>query len=244
MEAVDRLMRRPQDLGLVVATGDADADVLSTIDADRLLATHRCFAELVVARWWRAGFPAVLATLEHFLGSAEAAASYLIGHAGFLSAQEEDVRGSALGAAVLDGFAGGQLAELPRWLPDLLAYEYLLSVGIPRRARGEEVDAALEARLLPDVAWLSGGRLQRDLVVAGFTWPVGDLQDEPHDAQPDPHTRLLYIQGEEIVDLPAPDLAADVLDLLAGGAEGSLVAALGEGALEVVEHLTSLGLVS
>ena len=243
MEAIDRLMRRPQDLDELLAGSAEDAAVLGTVDRPRLQATHGAFAELVVARWWRPKFPAVIATLEHFLG-ADQAASYLVGHPAFLTAEEEDLRGSALGGAILAGVSGSKLAKLPAWLPELLAYEYLLALGLPRRARGEEVDAELEARLIPDAAWLSGGRLSREVLLAGFSWPVDALQEEPHETEPDPHARLLYVEGQAVLDTSAPDVAGDVLELLAAGGDDATIAALGAEALEALAWLWGAGLVT
>ncbi|MGE0712847.1 MAG: hypothetical protein AB7N76_34590 [Planctomycetota bacterium] len=244
MAAVERLMRRPKDLPVVLAKAEpGDAEVLKTIDRARLQATHGAFAEVVVGRWWRPRFPATIAALEEALG-ADRAASALLGDEAFLEAQEEDLTGRALAKAVLHGIAGGQLEELPLWTSELLAYEYLLAVALPRRAEGEPIDHEVEARLLPDALWLSGGRLARPIVVASFAWPVAELADGQRPDAPDPHTRLLYLDldGDAVVDLEAPDLAGDVLALLAQGASDEVIAALDPDAKDMLAELRDLRL--
>lgn len=249
MAAVDQLMRRPQDLALLLAGGDDVAAIAATVDPERAGAVHAVFAELVVARWWQPRFPATTAALRHFLG--EGCASWLVGQAGFLSAEGEDLRGSALGRGVLrllelQGAGASEPAgvnALPEWLGELCAYEYLLAVGLPRRAAGEEIDAELEAALLPTSTWLSGGRLAREVLVVPFTWPIAELQEEPHDADPDPHLRVFWVEGSSAAEIDAPHLAGDALELLAAGAEDAAICALDEDGAAALAWLEELGLI-
>lgn len=244
MGAVDQLMRRPQDLAALLGGGDDVAQIVSTVDNERAQAVHAVFAELIAARWWQPRFPATVAALRHFLG--EGYASWLVGLPCFLEAEGEDLRGAALGQGVLAAAGGTELPEdaqdLPEWLVELCAYEYLLAVGLPRRAAGEEIDASLEAELAPLAKWWEGGRLTKSVLVAPFTWPVAELQQEPHDADPDPHLRLLWLEEGAASEVEAPHLAGDVLELLAGGAEDSTVLAVDEECEAALDWFRGLGL--
>lgn len=244
MQQVDLLMRRPEALADLSRLSGEDAAVLETIDPVRLEAVHKTFASLVRARWWAARFPAVLATLDHVLGDALATARFLIGSPAFERAEGEDLTGEALCGALLDALQARQL-EAPPWLPELLAYEYLLSTGLPRRGRREAVSAELEARLLgPRAVWLRGGRLRRGILLCTFEWPVGALQEEPHDAEPDPTELLFFLEAEDVVELEPPGLVADVLELLTGDVEDAVVAGLGDDAKEALAWLKELELVA
>jgi len=242
MQGVDLLLRRPGALDdLLARLPEQERGVFEGVDRARLSAVNASFVTLLVARWWQARFPATLATLAHALGGRLGAARALVASRAFEGAVGEDLTGSAIVGAVLDADEA-----LPLWLPDLVAYEYLLSTGLPRRARGEPIDAALEARALEEPSWLSGGRLTREVLVASFAWPVGALQEEPHDAEPCPETHLLAIVGdEELVDAEAPDVAVDALSLLAEGADDAVLrAALGEEADAALDWLRELGLLA
>lgn len=249
MGAVDQLMRRPQDLAALLGGGGDVAEIVSTVDEERALAVHAVFAELIAARWWQPRFPATVAALRHFLG--EDYASWLVGQDCLLEAEGEDLRGNALGGGVLAAVAAaegeaGELpkdaGELPEWLAELCAYEYLLAVGFPRRARSETVDEALEAKLLAGATWFEGGRLSQRVLVAPFTWPVSELQEEPHEAEPDPHLRLFWLEGASAVEVDAPHLAGDVIELLANGAEDSTILAVDEECEAALAWLRELGL--
>ena len=248
MAAVDQLMRRPQDLSAILSVGDDVAQIAATVDPERAAAVHAVFAELVVARWWQPRFPATVAALRHFLG--EGCASWLVGQAGFLSAEGEDLRGSALGRGVLrlielqaEGASEpAGLDQVPEWLLELCAYEYLLAVGLPRRAAGEALDAELEQALLPDATWLQGGRLSHEVLVVPFAWPIADLQEEPHDADPDPHLRVFWVEGSSAAEVDAPHIAGDALALLAAGADDAAIEALDEDGAAALAWLQELGL--
>ncbi|MBL4850219.1 MAG: hypothetical protein JKY65_32220 [Planctomycetes bacterium] len=247
MGAVDRLMRRPQDLRELIAAGGDVGGVLSNVDAERAEAVHAVFAELIVARWWQPRFPATVAALRHFLG--EDYASWLVGQESLLLAEGEDLRGTALGGAVLSLAKGADdlpeaAQELPAWLTELYAYEYLLAVGLPRRAEGAEVDTTLEAALLPDAVWLSGGRLTRELLVAPFHWPVGELQEEPHETEPDSHVRLLWIEEQGAAEVEGPHLAGDVVDLLSKDADDATILAMDPDAAQALTWFRELGLLA
>ena len=247
MGAVDRLMRRPQDLHELLAGGGDVSEVLAKVDVERAKAVHAVFAELIVARWWQPRFPATLAALRHFLG--EEYASWLVGQESLLLAEGEDLRGSALGGAVLSLAGAPQdlppgATPLPEWLSELCAYEYLLAVGLPRRAEGEALDCALEAGLLPDAVWLSGGRLTHEVLVAPFNWPVGELQEEPHEAEPDAHVRLLWVEDQSAAEVEGPHLAGDVLDLLSKGLDDEAIRAIDPDADQALSWFRELGLLA
>lgn len=245
MQRVDRLIRHPEELAREQA--GPLAALLGTIDPVRLEAVGRAQAELVLARWWEPRFPATVATLAWALGGEgrQQAGRLLLRSEAFERAVGEDETGVALVDAVQGALAAGEL-RAPAWLGELLAYEYLLSVGFPRRARGEPVDAALEERLLPaGASWLTGGRLLHEVLLCPFAWPVAELEDEPHDAEPDPHARAFALVGGELLDAPLPDAAGDALTLLASGATDEVLrAALEEEAEDALGWLRELGLVA
>jgi len=239
MAWVDRLIRHPAEL----SEAKDFPELSGTIEAARLKAVHRSTVGLIVSRWWQARFPAVLATLCHHRPEAT---SQLVQHPSFEDALGEDLDGRAFVAAVqalTDPKAAAEGAELPPWLGELLAYEYLLSTGLPRRGRGDSLHEATEEALLsPDAVWLSGGRLTRPLLVYPFTWPVAELQEEPGELEPDPHTRLLCVTKEEVLDAAPPQVAADVAELLAQGASGATIEASDPDAAEALEWFFAEGL--
>jgi len=243
MAWVERLVRRPDELAAARAVAGADGEVLRTVDAERLAAVHETFAELVVGRWWAPGFPASLAALRCPRDGPAGVGRRLVREAAFEEAVGEDETGRALIGGALDALEGGRL-EGPPWIRELLAYEYLLAVGLPRRARGQAPDAALEARLLPpEAAWLAGAPLATEVLVCPFGWPVAELAGgELVEAEPDPHDRLLFVSGGEVLDAAPPPEAADALQLLAGGAdEGAVLAALGPDGAAAVAWLREAG---
>ncbi|RMG10555.1 MAG: hypothetical protein D6731_17255 [Planctomycetota bacterium] len=237
---IERLTRRPADLAELEDLAPEDRRVLETIDPDRLRAVHRTQALLTVERWWRARFPAVLATLEHLYGGPAEAASRLVSSPAFEAAQGEDETGAAFVGALFDLSADPDWRG-PDWIFDLLGYEYLLSTGLPRRARHEPVDEDLEARLLPHARWYAGGRLRRPALVVSFAWPVGALATQPHDADPDPHDLVFLLGPQDAVELSG-DGFADAVELLASGANDDVLEeGLGPSAPTVLAHLRAEG---
>lgn len=224
MAAVDRLVRRPADLPGLVAAGGADAAVLSTIDATRLEAVARMQAALTLGRWWQPRWTGAVESLAGALGQ-EALATALVASPRFERAEGEDVKGSAFALAVLDLIDSGATDEAP-WLPDLLAYEYLLAFGLPRRAQGLDVDAEVEARLLATARWFEGGRLARRVVALPVAWPVGAWHEGTvEDEDPEPRVHALAVVEDEVVEVEAPPQAVEALGMLAEGADDKAIAA-------------------
>jgi hypothetical protein len=242
MLSIDRLIRCPAALEVERAKeGDGDS-LLSTVDGTRLQAVHKTFALLVVSRWWQARFPAVIASVSHFLGGPLKAATQLYSDPSFVAAVDEDVTGAALVGAVL-ALTEDDEQETPEWLGDLLAYEYLLSTGLPRRVRGEPLCEQTEARLLPNATWVEGGRLRSRVLLCPFDWPVSALQDEPYDAEPRPHSLLFVLSDDSALEVDAGDLLADAVELLGSGASDEVIAqALGDESAEVLAQLNELEL--
>ena len=154
-----------------------DADVVMLQEATHPGAFARMQALLTLGRWWQPRFPAVVDALAEPLGQEELARA-LVALPAFEKAEGEDVKATAFVLGVLDLAAKGTFGEAP-WLVDLLAYEYLLAVGLPRRAQRQDLDPDVEAKLLGKRAPDRGG-CDRD-VHAGFqtaassitlTWPV------------------------------------------------------------------------
>jgi len=248
MDAVELLMRRPGELGRLAAAGGGDAAVLATIDPARLEAVARVQAGLVLARWWAPRFPAVVAALTAGASRAGLAADLVAADA-FEAAQGEDELGSAFCGGLLELAAAGW--EAPDGLLELLAYEYLLAVGLPRRAVGEPVDADLEARLFAasGVSRLTGGRLARPVVVGAFAAPVSALHEDPAvdpEAVEAPEAVLLLADAEGATEVGVGAEVVDALELLAGGApDAALADALGtETWAELRADLAELGVLA
>lgn len=225
MEAVDRLVRRPGDLsGLLARAGD-DAAVLKTIDPARLDAVARMQALLTLGRWWQPRFPGAVESLTGALPAEELALA-LVGAASFERAEGEDVKGTAFVLGALDLVAAGRARDVP-WLEELLAYEYLLSIGLPRRAMDEPVDVDLEARLLGGRSrWFEGGRLARPVVALTVGWPVGAWHEGTvEDEEPEPRIHALAVVEDEVAEVEAPLQAIEALELLAQGADDKALAA-------------------
>lgn len=224
MEAVDRLVRRPGDLPALLAGGGDDAAVLATIDAKRLDAVARMQALLTLGRWWQPRFPGAVESLTGALPQEELALA-LVGAPAFERAEGEDVKATAFVLGALDLAERGRLGDAP-WLEDLLAYEYLLAVGLPRRAQGEPVDEALEARLLgPRTRWFEGGRLARRVVALTVAWPVGAWHEGTvEDEEPEPRVHALAVVDDEVAEVEAPVPALDALTLLAAGRDDKAIA--------------------
>jgi hypothetical protein len=223
MQAVDRLVRRPGGLSdaiaAAVAGGDPLAPVLKTIDPKRLAAVAEDQALLTLARWWQPRFPGVLESATAILKPAELALA-LVGSPWFEQADGEDRRGTAFARGILDLIAAGRLEGSP-WIEELLAYEYLLAVGLPNRALKQPLDEALEERLLSTrTRWFQGGRLLRPVVSLAVRWPVGAWHEGLVDDSDDPQARVhvLAALDDEVAEVEAPREAQEALAMLAAGA--------------------------
>ena len=123
----------------------------------------------------------------------------------------------------------------------------MLSVGIPRRARGEAIAEDAELRLFEDrVAWLEGGRLTVPLAACTFEWPLAALLEG--DLEPDldevAEVVLLTLEPDGSREIEGPHEVVDALDLLAQGADdATLRDALDDPQDEALAWLRELGLV-
>jgi hypothetical protein len=71
---------------------------------------------------------------------------------------------------------------------------------------------------------------------------VGELQDEPHDAEPAPHTLLFMPSPEGALEVETGDDLADVLELVASGADDAVIAqTFGEEVMDALAQLAELG---
>lgn len=224
MQAVDRLVRRPGDLKDVLAAAGDDARALSTIDPARLDAFSRMQALLTLGRWWQPRFPAVVESLAEELGPEDLARA-LVATPAFERAEGEDVKATAFVLGVLELAEKGTFGDAP-WLGDLLAYEYLLSVGLPRRAQRLDLDVDVEAKLLGKrVRWFEGGRLALQLAALKVGWPVGSWHEGTvEDEEPEPRLHLLGVVEDEVVEVEAPATAIDALHLLVKGQDDKAIA--------------------
>lgn len=224
MQAVERLVRRPADLKDLLAKGGDDASTLATIDPARLEAFARMQALLTLGRWWQPRFPAVVESLGEELGQEELARA-LVAAPTFERSEGEDVKATAFVLGVLELAEKNTFGETP-WLGDLLAYEYLLSVGLPRRAQGLDLDVDVEARLLGKrVRWFEGGRLARSIAALKVGWPVGSWHEGTvEDEEPEPRLHLLGVVEDEVVEVEAPPTAVDALHALVKGEDDKAIA--------------------
>jgi len=236
MLALERVRRRPADL-----EREAQAHpVLHTVEPQRLRAVSASFARHVLGRWWQPRFGATFSQVADPAGLA----TRLIAGDAFEAAVGEDETAAVLIQGVLALREAGQL-EAPEWLEDLLAYEYLLEVGLPRRAQGLEPDAAAEARLFVGrVRWFEGGRLSRPLAVAQFAVDVAALREGEEPEEECPPLAFGW-DADGALEVPLSYEAADALELLASGASDAVVdEAFGEHGPALREALTELGFVA
>lgn len=245
MEAVDRLVRSPAELAHLTARDGLD--VLGTIDAQRLEAVARSHARQILGRWWAPRFPATLQAVGDE-AAREALARALVSSPRFEEALEEDLLGTVLVHGLLDELEAERLPEAAPWTRELLAYEYLLAIGLPRRGRAEACDQTVEERLLAEqVSFLSGGRLRVPVAVASFEWPVAALHEgtPPEEADDPPEAVVFMIEPEGAVEVEAPGCAGDALDLLAQGASDKVLSqALDEEWRPLRSWLRDLGVVA
>lgn len=247
MQAVDRLVRSPDGLQRLDAADPADRAVLETIDRRRLDAVARGHARLILGRWWAPRFPGTLQALGDDAARATLARA-LVGSPRFEQALEEDLLGTVFVPVLLDLLEGERLPEAAEWTRDVLVYEYLLGIGLPRRGRAEACDLAVEERLLDEqVSFLSGGRLSVPVAVATFDWPVAALHEGlPLEEADDPPEAVVFmIEPDGVVEVEAPACAGDALDLLAQGASDKVLAqALDEEWRPLRSWLREVGLVA
>ncbi len=206
----------------------ADLAVLRAVDARRFEAVAQRQAEMIRDRWWTPRFPGVLAGAARALGATTRdVALGALASPYFDRREGEDETGVALLGFVL---AREDRSEDPEWLADLIAYEYLVSVGLPRRLRKQKVDEGLEQRTLPEgtrflvPASKRAGKeelvLARKLVVLPAEYPVSQLRDalrggqEVPELEAEPHAVVFVIDAEGATELRTPALAHDLLDML------------------------------
>lgn len=207
----------------------ADLAVLRAVDARRFEAVAQRQAELIRDRWWTPRFPGIL------LGTAKALEGTTRDVAlGALASPAYDRREGAddTGSALL-GYVTGREDRTndPEWLADLVAYEYLISVGLPRRAKNQPVDAALEQRVFPEgTRFLEAPTKKaraadlvpaRKAVLLPLEFPVSQIreallagQEVDAEVETEPHVLVFVIEADAANEHPFPARAHDVLDML------------------------------
>jgi len=207
----------------------ADLAVLRAVDARRFEAVAQRQAEMIRDRWWTARFPGVLAGTARALGAGtREVALGALASPSFDRREGEDETGVALLGYVL---GREDRTNDPEWLADLVAYEYLVSVGLPRRSRKELVDLGLEQRALPEgTRFLEpvGKKptkedlaLARKVVVLPAEHPASEIRDalkagqEVPELDPTPHAIIFVPEAEGATELRVPAIGHDFLDMIA-----------------------------
>ncbi len=209
----------------------ADLAVLRAVDARRFEAVAQRQAEMIRDRWWKDRYPGALAgtALAIGAGTREVALGALASPS-FDRREGEDETGVALLGFIL---SREDRTQDPEWLADLLAYEYLVATGLPRRAGNKAVDPTLEQRLLPEGTRFlapqarkpakSDLALARKLVVLPSEYPSDEIREALRAGQkvPEldsrPHVVLFLLEEEAATEVRAPALAHDLLDMLGQG---------------------------
>lgn len=209
----------------------ADLAVLRAVDARRFEAVAQRQAEMIRDRWWTARFPGILGgTALALAATTREVALGALASPSFDRREGEDETGVALLGYVL---GREDRTNDPDWLSDLIAYEYLVAVGLPRRMRKEKVDDQLELRALPEGARFlepqgkKGGKedlaLARKIVVLPSEYPSSDIRDalragqEVPEMDAEPHAVVFVIEPEGATELRIPAIGHDFLDLLVQG---------------------------
>ena len=238
----------------------ADLAVLRAVDARRFEAVAQRQAEMIRDRWWTPRFPGTLAGAARAIqATTRDVALGVLASASYDKREGEDETGAALLGFVL---GREDRSEDPAWLQDLLAYEYLVAVGLPRRSRAEKLDLALEQRLLPEgtrfieplAKKAAKGKaaeisLARKVIALPLEYPASDIreslrtnQDVPDEIEPEPHVVVFVLEPEAATELRVPAVGHDVLDMvMAAPIEGkSLLEAFGADRVEVYSVLEAL----
>jgi hypothetical protein len=209
----------------------ADLAVLRAVDARRFEAVAQRQAELIRDRWWAPRFPGILLGAAKALGGTTRDVAL-----GTLASPVFDRREGAdeTGAALLGYVLGREdRTNDPEWLSELVAYEYLVALGLPRRAKGEtaRLDVSLEERILPEgtrflevpkKAKAHDLSLARKVVVLPLEFPVSQIreallagQDVAGDVDGEPHVLVFTFEKEGATEQSFGARAHDVLDLIA-----------------------------
>lgn len=225
---LDRRLRGAETADLKATA--ADEAVLATAAPARLAAFGRYMSEKVAGRFYADRAPATLLALARALegddAPAAAAVRALMATPHFERAVGEDVTGAAL-----FGWVAATRERWPAWLWDLAGYEYLITTGLPRRARGDEVDLELEGRLVPQLRLLSPTdaapgpgevALAAPIALADFEYPAGELQEVfasggriEVEVEPEPQAAMFALLDDEVLELEACYPQADILQLAA-----------------------------
>jgi hypothetical protein len=209
----------------------ADLAVLRAVDARRFEAVAQRQAEMIRDRWWSARFPGTLAgTALALAATTREVALGALAAPSFDRREGEDETGIALFGYVL---GREDRTQDPEWLADLVSYEYLTAVGLPRRAGKKTLDQGLEARALPE-----GTRfldtlpkkpskedlaLARRVVVLPVEYPVSEIRDalkagqEVPELDATPGVIVFLVDEEGATEIHVPALGHDLLDVLGQG---------------------------
>jgi hypothetical protein len=242
------------------ALSERDAAVLASVDSARFEAFKEYLADKVAARYYLERFPGSLEGCARVLqgdGQRAAVAAAIMSSAHFDQVVGEDVTGAAFFAWFCD-----ERERWPEWLWEVGIYEYLVACGLPRRANGETVSEALEARLYPDLqvfaapALASGSwALARPAVFVNFDYPVRELSEVlacggrfEAEVEVEPYSAALILGEEGVLELEASWPHADVLQLCVQPQSAeSLSSMLGieiDGIRDVLSELEGLGVLA
>jgi hypothetical protein len=145
---LDRALRDPAARNRSPPLAREDLSVIRTVDAGRLLAVSTRQAEMIRDRWWRRRLPATLEGIARVFRESTLEVTRRVLASPFYEAREgEDEKGTVLLGWLVER---ARETPVPSWLLALAAYEYVLSIGFPRRCHGLACEDGLEADLLPE----------------------------------------------------------------------------------------------
>jgi hypothetical protein len=225
LRLLDRALRDPGVRAGLKKTRSRDAAVLAACDQARFDAVALRQSEMIRDRWWRARFPGTLAGAAHASGGTTAD----VARAALASEHYDRRQGEDETGRVLLGWLVEQ--DLPAWLLEVAAYEYVIGVGLPRRARGLGVDLALERELLPEGSHFFEASPSRGKVALATRAAVLPLELRAGElrvalasgrapsrkllAAPATSPLVFAVEGEEALELELPPIAVDLVSLVA-----------------------------
>lgn len=226
LRLLDRALRDPAMRAALAKPRDKDEKVLAAVDPKRFGAVALRQSEMVRDRWWRTRFPATLEGAAH----ARKETTADVARAALASPHYDRREGEDETGRVLLGW----LAETkpPTWLRDVASYEYVIGIGLPRRARGRAIDMAVERALLPEgTLFLEPAPYRGEQVALATRVTILPLEHRASELRatlasgkappkkalvPEALAPLVFaVEGNEALELQLPQVAVDIISLVA-----------------------------